>query len=153
MCLTDFIELAKFTVITIMGVGSGEQRQREWPCPIWIFKHGTNIVDRGLKVLFSAFFLLFFGLFSVAPPPGKFSADALAYYFNYFNCATPTPPLVVNSTAAIYNSSGNFICDNGGVLLNSDGVEETETQTTCLVTARWSRQDELRCSNGNATYP
>jgi len=37
--------------------------------PPWIFKHGTNIIDRGLKVLF-------FGRFSVFLP-GKFSADAL----------------------------------------------------------------------------
>jgi len=34
----------------------------------WIFKRGTNIVDRGLKVLFFGLFLLFFGLFSVGPP-------------------------------------------------------------------------------------
>jgi len=69
--------------------------------PSWIFKHGTNIVHRGLKVLFSAvfcyfgrffrcspgrgqivlffgIFLLIFGLFFVgSPAPGKFSADAL----------------------------------------------------------------------------
>jgi len=65
----------------------------------WIFIHDRNIVDRGLKVLFSAFFAIFsvffpltphplwkrlnsavflitFGIFSVGPP-GKFSADAL----------------------------------------------------------------------------
>jgi len=39
-----------------MGVGSGGSG------PPWIFKHGTNIVDRGVKVLF-------FDLFPVAPPP------------------------------------------------------------------------------------
>jgi len=49
--------------IVSIGVGSGEQGGRG------IFKYGTNIVDRGLKVLF-------FGLFSVAPPE-KISADAL----------------------------------------------------------------------------
>jgi len=75
----------------------------------------------------------------------------LLHFFSLcLDCATPTPPLVVNSTATTYNSSGHFICENGGVLLNSDGVEETEKQTRCLVTASWSRQDELRCSNGNA---
>jgi len=48
-----------------MGVGSGEQED----CgPPWVFKHGTNIVDKGLKVLFFGSFLLFFGLFSVGPP-------------------------------------------------------------------------------------
>jgi len=46
-----------------MGVGSG-----------WIFKHGTNIVDGGLKVLFfglfcyfSSFFTIFSVFFSLAP--------------------------------------------------------------------------------------
>jgi len=32
----------------------------------WIFKHGTNIVAKGSKVLFSAL-LAIFGIFSVAP--------------------------------------------------------------------------------------
>jgi len=50
-----------------MGVGSGGQGA----CPPWIFIHGTNIVDRDLKVLF-------FGLFTVVPYPEKFFADALA---------------------------------------------------------------------------
>jgi len=44
-----------------MGVGRGGKGR---PCPPWIFIHGTNIVDKGLKVLF----LLFFGLFSAGPP-------------------------------------------------------------------------------------
>jgi len=45
----------------------------------WIFIHGTDIVDRGLIVLFFGLFLLFFDLFSVAPlsPRNFFSADAL----------------------------------------------------------------------------
>jgi len=34
---------------------------------------------KGLIVLFSVLFLLFFGLFSVAPSPRKFSADALVH--------------------------------------------------------------------------
>jgi len=49
-----------------MDVGSGGQ---EGAVPPWIFKHGTNTVDRGLKVRFFGPFLLFFGIFSVAPPP------------------------------------------------------------------------------------
>jgi len=56
-----------------MGVGSGGARG---PCPPWIFKHGANIVDRSLKVLFFGLFCYFFGLFFRCPP-GKFSADAL----------------------------------------------------------------------------
>jgi len=63
--------------------------------PSWIFKYGTNIVDRGLKVLFFGhfyYFSVFFSLppswkrlnsaifrtvFPSAPLPEKFSADAL----------------------------------------------------------------------------
>jgi len=45
-----------------MGVGSGGQVGRG---PPWIFIHSTNIVDRGLKVLF-LMFSADFGLFSVA---------------------------------------------------------------------------------------
>jgi len=50
-------------------------RRQRGSGPPWIFKHGTNIVDRGLKVLlfslfcyFSAFFTIFSVFFSVAPP-------------------------------------------------------------------------------------
>jgi len=53
----------KITIITVMGVGRGSRAP-----PPWIFKHGTNIIDRGLKVLFFGHFLLFFGLFSVVLP-------------------------------------------------------------------------------------
>jgi len=77
-----------------MGVGSGGVP------PPRTFIHDTNIVDRGLKVLFFGIFLLFFrSFFSLALPlwkrlnsaifryffrypplsPGKFSADALDY--------------------------------------------------------------------------
>jgi len=46
--------------------------------PLRIFIHGTNIViDRGLKVLFSAFICYFSVFFSLPPLPlRKFSADA-----------------------------------------------------------------------------
>jgi len=47
-----------------MGVGRGGRG----PCPPWIFIHGTNIVDRGLKVLFSAFFAIFLFFFPLLPP-------------------------------------------------------------------------------------
>jgi len=74
-----------------MGVGRGRGHAH----PPWIFIHGTDIVDRGLIVLFSNFFaifrsfffrwppgrsliVLFFGLFSFLELPllGNFSADA-----------------------------------------------------------------------------
>jgi len=57
-----------------MGVGREGQGGPWLP---WIFKHGTNIVNKGLKVLFSAFFSGFSVFFPVPPTPGKFSADAL----------------------------------------------------------------------------
>jgi len=51
------------------GVGS---RGGGFRGPSWIFIHGTNIVDRGLKVLFFGLFLLVFGLsFFRCSPPGR----------------------------------------------------------------------------------
>jgi len=51
-------------MLSSMCVVRGGQGGRD---PSWIFIHGTNIVDRGLKVLFFGPFLLIFGIFSVAP--------------------------------------------------------------------------------------
>jgi len=50
-----------------MGVGRGAVP------PPWIFKHGTNIVDRGLEVLFFGLFFLFLGFFPLplSSPPRK----------------------------------------------------------------------------------
>jgi len=88
-----------------MGVSSGGQGGVP---PTWIFVHGTNLVNKGI-VLFFGFFLLFFGLFFLAPhppkkgiivllfslfyyfgvfvfvaiPPGNFSADALVSIYKY----------------------------------------------------------------------
>jgi len=45
-----------------VGIGNGGQEGHASPR---IFKHGTNTVDRGLKVLFFGSFLLFFGFFFV----------------------------------------------------------------------------------------
>jgi len=93
-----------FTQTFLQWTSNRGRRQRGAgePWPSWIFIHGTNIVDRGLKVLFFVLFLLFFGLFSVVLPwkrlnsaiflyfllsfglffryplPGKFSVNALA---------------------------------------------------------------------------
>jgi len=49
-----------------MDVGS--VRQGGDVAPPWIFIHGTDIVDRGLIVLFFGL-LLFFGLFPLPSPP------------------------------------------------------------------------------------
>jgi len=69
---------------------------------VWIFILGTNIVERGLKVLFFGLFPLpppqkkrlnsaIFGLiccfsffFRWPPPPGNFSADALGCEYQLF---------------------------------------------------------------------
>jgi len=58
-----------------MGVGCGGV-----PLP-WIFIHGSNIVDRDIKVLFFGVILLFFGLFLV-PPPGR---DLIVLFFGLFS--------------------------------------------------------------------
>jgi len=46
--------------VMTMGVGSGVQGSHGLP---WIFKHSTNVVDRGLKVLFFGLFCYFIGIF------------------------------------------------------------------------------------------
>jgi len=51
--------MAKAKLAADMGIGSRRSHR--------IFIHGTNAVNKGLIVLFSAF-LLFFGLFFVASP-------------------------------------------------------------------------------------
>jgi len=48
-----------------MIVGSGEQKGA---VPPWIFKHGTDVVDSGLIVLFSVFFAIFLLFFFRCPP-------------------------------------------------------------------------------------
>jgi len=67
-----------------MGVGSGGQGGR---VPPWIFIYCTDIVERGLILLFFGLFsvgpprrsliVLFFCFFSGVPSPRNFSADAL----------------------------------------------------------------------------
>jgi len=47
------------------------RRQGRGSCPPWIFKHGTNIVDRGLKVLFFDLFCYFSVFFRCLPPSWK----------------------------------------------------------------------------------
>jgi len=71
------------------GIGV-RNRRKEGRAPLsWIFIHGTNIVDRGSKVLF-------FGLFSVGPlPPGKRLNSAVFRYFLLIFClffVVPPPP-------------------------------------------------------------
>jgi len=54
------------------------RRQRGAVAPPWIFIHSTDIVDRGLTVLF-------FGLFSVVPyPPGIFLPTLLCLGVDYY---------------------------------------------------------------------
>jgi len=63
-----------------MGVVSGGRG----PWLPWTFMHGTDVVDRGLIVLFFGHFCyfsdfaIFRSIFRCSTPPGNFSADALA---------------------------------------------------------------------------
>jgi len=54
------------TKVTVMGVDSGRG-----PWPSWIFIHDTDIVDRGLIVLFFGIILLFSFFFRCPPYPLK----------------------------------------------------------------------------------
>jgi len=49
-------------------VGGGGGGRPVAPLDFYIFMYGTNIVDKGLKVLYFGPFLLFFGLFFRWPP-------------------------------------------------------------------------------------
>jgi len=53
---------------TLDNASKGLGRRQQGAVPSWIFKHGTNIVDRGLKVLFSGLFCYFSVFFSIDPP-------------------------------------------------------------------------------------
>jgi len=65
--------------VEFMGVGSGCS-------PPWIFEHGTNIIDRDLKVLFFDVFLLFFSLFFPLALPWKRLNSAI---FRSFSVGSP----------------------------------------------------------------
>jgi len=91
---------------------------REGPWPLWIFIHGTDIVNRGLIVLFFVFFSIFRSFFRLpplppwkrlnsaifrfffcypplAPTPGNFSADALDYLAQILHFGEKTPVLKI----------------------------------------------------------
>jgi len=74
--------------ITSISVGS-----ESVPSPPWIFIHGTDIVDRGLKTLFFGLFLLFFVFFCCSPTPCKKLNSPI--FFAIFGCCffslNPTP--------------------------------------------------------------
>jgi len=73
-----------------MGVGSGEQGGR---VPPWIFIHGTNVVDKGLKVLFFGVFYYFSVFFPLPPLPGRGLIVLFFSLFWYFRSFFPlTPP-------------------------------------------------------------
>jgi len=59
-----------------MNTGVGSEGQRGGCTPPWIFIHGTDIVDRGLIVLFLVFFCYFSVFFPLLPGRG------LKYYFS-----------------------------------------------------------------------
>jgi len=67
-----------------MGVGS------EGPWPPWIFKHGTNNVNRALKVLFfQPFFAIFQSFFPLSPPSWK---KQIVLFFANFRVFFSLPP-------------------------------------------------------------
>ena len=66
---------------------------------------------------------------------------------NIVDCST-SPPLLVNFASATFNFIGYFICENVRSLLDSNGMEQAATPTTCLATVKWSGQDEVHCTKG-----
>ena len=58
-----------------------------------------------------------------------------------------TSALSVVSFGSQYNSSGEFICSNGGALFANN--VSTHNETTCAATAQWTRQDVIKCYTGH----
>jgi len=79
-----------FHYFNCMKIHGRRQRGAGGPCPLWIFIHGTNIVNRGLKMLFFGI-LLVFGLFSVPPPPPPPGAGNSFFFFFFFFFLSLTP--------------------------------------------------------------
>jgi len=80
-----------------MGIGSGVQGA----VPPWIFIHGTNTVDRGLKVLFSVFFAIFRSFFRL--PPGRGFIVLFSVFFSL-----PPPPEIFLPTLLVRVRAGVF---------------------------------------------
>jgi len=66
---------SKFLATSVMGVGS------RGPWLSWISKHGTNIVNKGLKVLFFGLICYFSVFFPLPPPLRKRLNSAIFRYF------------------------------------------------------------------------
>jgi len=72
---------------------------KAWASAAWIFKHGTDIVERGLIVLLSVFFCYFLVSFSVSPLPGR--GLMVLFFVALLENFLPTP--LVKSVFHIYN--------------------------------------------------
>jgi len=103
-CLVQFNLFICYRPVGTSGKHGRRQRGAgKGPGPPWIFKHGTNIVNRGLKVLFFGHFLLFFGLFFRCPPLENF---------------LPTPLVVgLFSSLNIFDSLNTWTSAAGGLWL------------------------------------
>jgi len=69
-----------------MGVGTGGQKSRGHP---WIFMHGTNLVDRGLKGLFFGLFWYFPVFFPLASLWKRLNSAIFRYFFANFRYFFP----------------------------------------------------------------
>jgi len=76
-------------------------RQRGAGPPPWIFMHGTNVVDRGLKVLFSVF-LLFFGLFPLALFWKRLNSAVFQSFLVFFGLFSVGPLLEIFLRTPLY---------------------------------------------------
>jgi len=80
----------------------------------WVFIHGTDIVNKGLIVLFFGLFCYFFGLFSVGPT-GRGLIVLFSIFFAIFLAVFRWPPLETFLTTSLYMGVGSR--RQGGVVL------------------------------------
>ena len=55
----------------------------------------------------------------------------------------------VKSKSPTYLKPGGFYCAEPGQLYNTNGTIRKETATTCLITAKWKDEENVRCGHGN----
>jgi len=86
----------KKSVKNRLSIGSMSVGGRGAVASPWIFKHCTNIVDRGLKVLFFGLFCYFWSSYPLPPTLEEANSAIFRYFLLIFGLFCVGPPLLEN---------------------------------------------------------
>jgi len=122
-----FVNVALFNIEVRISMGGVVS---PWPCPPWIFIHGTNIVNGAKKCYFSVFFCyphkkdyyFFFRFFFLCPPPppGNLLLDAQMFWcIICYGCLVVQRPYVLIPTVCHILLAYCFTCVNMCVSLQT----------------------------------